>query len=213
MNQAAAAWINSPQDFNEAVELLERIQPSHPLLSIFKTAENSWAKEKIGQILKDLSGSPQEKKVDLRKHQPKPKKQISPQVKTSEIPDEFRDEYQNRIRRLYALIGSVRSEFNPSKPQAHNKAVSDKIQQILDHINGFYERVRDFNEGGELVIHKRGLFHDYKEIELKIKSSKQYISRNKKDPKMSKAIYQREIEIDVLQAELQELEDFLLEYA
>jgi len=215
MMEEAATWINSSQDYDQGITILEEIKPNHPLLPILKAAENSWATEKLQEILLTLSGSPQEKKVSLAKTatRPKPIKEQKQRIQSSELPDEFKDEYENRIRRMYALIGSVRSEFNRDLLLDHHRKVSNKIQEILDHINGFYSRVRRFQESGELVIHRSGLFHQYKEMEVKIKSAKQYISRNRKDPKMGKAINQREIEVDAMEKELQELEGFLLEYA
>ena len=211
-------WLNGDQSFDQGVELLGNHAPDHPKLIVFRKFGDSkihrrWLHDALSEI-NDQSAGDQSQGSKPGKTERKPRERNEPEQGTrwfdpKKLSPTLQDEYQNRIRSLFALRAATHRDFDPSKPQEHNAQVSQKLKQISHQLDVFFERAKRYIETGK--EDHFGLFARYKTLERAIQCHREYISRRRKKKDMKAAVEDRQKQLETDLDAYQALEDRLYE--
>lgn len=199
--------------------MVQTHDPKNPMLPFLEQSENSVFRARLRTILRKLNEATPSPQASKSNASDSPKESLNgdsnPSIGLSgtrsathieELPEEFRQEYIERIAPLFEARRRLNREFSEDQTNAHRAEVSEKLHEVQNALNHFYNRVREFRDSGKVRNNRVTLFQQYLDATRLVSKLREKASRNKgQADQLNSILKEKEVAMKQVESLMEEL--------
>lgn len=204
-------WLATGQGYQEGLVILERLNPGHVLLSLFRSGESSFTRKKLLDTLIAV-GEQAAKETPIRlpnirpvpKAKPESRVQQTASLKENLLPQILQERSKEK-KRLYHLKMAKRRELDPKGSIDANSKVLEAMRKLDSQIDQIWSEL-DLYERTGVVITDRDRSMDKASLIHRRNNARTLVSKYKGNPDKEHLLQKHETELHKIETLLLEFE-------